>query len=152
MNVQIKFIDEVFCKLRYDDIEITLMRENEYINATELCSNNGRNFLDWLKKESSIELITELDKLNRSCNDFYDHRGIVLNVLVNNINAFYVHRDLILHISHWISPLLSLKVGKILNSYVQDSLILEYEFLYNGLIDKLEEIISLNENVIDTTK
>ncbi|UOX38811.1 KilA N domain protein [Finch poxvirus] len=152
MKVQIEFIDEVFCKLRYDDVEITLMRENEYINATELCSNNGKNFLEWLNKESSIELITELDKFNRSCNDFYDHRGIVLNVLVNNTSVYYVHRDLILNISHWISPLILLKVGKILNSYVQDSFSLEYEFLYSGLMEKLEEIITLNESTIDLTR
>ncbi|AUD40357.1 N1R/p28 family protein [Flamingopox virus FGPVKD09] len=149
MEIKVESIDNNFCKLIYDDIEIIMMKENEYINATRLCNSRGRDVLDWVNKESSIELINELDRINRLCNDYYDYRGIVLNVVSDDkTNELYVHRDLILHISHWISPLFSLKLGKFLNSYIQDSYKLECELIHKNLMNQLKEIILLNDNNI----
>nr|WCB87151.1 CPPV340 N1R/p28-like protein [Cooks petrelpox virus] len=149
MEIKVESIDNNFCKLIYDDIEIIMMKENEYINATRLCNSRGRDVLDWVNKESSIELINELDRINRLCNDYYDYRGIVLNVVSDDkTNELYVHRDLILHISHWISPLFSLKLGKFLNSYIQDSYKLECALIHKNLMNQLKEIILLNDNNI----
>nr|WIK87668.1 N1R/p28 family protein [Oriental turtle dovepox virus] len=149
MKIKIESIDNDFCKLIYDDIEIIMMKENEYINATRLCNSRGRDVLDWINKETSIELINELDRINRLYNDYYDYRGIVLNIVTDNkINELYVHRDLILHISYWISPLFSLKVGKFLNRYIQDSYKLECDVIHKDLMDQLKEIIMLNDNNI----
>ncbi|AAF44592.1 N1R/p28 family protein [Fowlpox virus] len=148
MEIKVESINNNFCKLSYEDIEIIMMKENEYINATRLCSSRGRDILDWMSKESSVELINELDRINRSCNDYYDYRGIVLNVVSDSeTSELYVHRDLILHISHWISPLFSLKVVKFINSYIQDSYQLEYELIHKkSLMDQLKEIILLNDD------
>ena len=37
------------------------MKENRYINATNLCNNNNRKFKNWLKTEHSKNLISEVD-------------------------------------------------------------------------------------------
>lgn len=49
-----KEINDRFCYIRYDEFELIMMKENNYINATKLCKLGNKEFYNWKR----------LDKLN----------------------------------------------------------------------------------------
>jgi KilA-N domain len=98
----------------YSDFKVLIMARNGYINATQMCQDGGKRYRNWLRNQSSKELITEvaMSALLRA------NLIIIKNVKgVNEYRGTYVHPDLIPHIAMWISPSHAVKVSKILLEY-----------------------------------
>uniref|UniRef100_A0AAT9UR33 KilA N domain protein n=1 Tax=Condorpox virus TaxID=3049970 RepID=A0AAT9UR33_9POXV len=124
-----KDLNEKFYCIRYNELELIIMRENNYINATKLCKLRGREFKNWMRLSESTKLIEEIDKINRiwktDSDDTFTEVIIKVNLGGRNtldkiISGSYVHQDLVPYITSWISPLFTVKVSKIINCYVSN--------------------------------
>jgi KilA-N domain len=50
----------------YFDLKVIIMKENGYINATRLYKDNNKRFDNWLRRESSKQLVNEISKLTNN--------------------------------------------------------------------------------------
>ena len=97
-------------KLILNDVVILSRVEDNYINATQLCTAGNKKFNDWVRLNSFVELINELE-----C-----ETGIPASQLIDvkkgNSNEFiqgsWVHPDLAIQLAQWISPKFALMVSK----------------------------------------
>jgi hypothetical protein len=79
---------------------------DNYINATQLCEANYKNFNDWYKLENTTLIINRLASKT----------GISVSVLIeNNKEDLYIvtwiHPKLAIQLAQWISPIVALKVS-----------------------------------------
>ena len=120
----------------YGDFKVIIMKKNNYINATKLCSENNKRYEHWSRNASNEELINEVKKeINhsnsltthiRAVNDFDDNDTDFIKPIIvikgggkiTQISGTYVHPLLIPHIASWISPKFGIKVSKIVNEYI----------------------------------
>ncbi|ARF02773.1 SWPV1-199 [Shearwaterpox virus] len=136
-------IDERFCCIRYNEFDLIMMKENGYINATNLCKARNKRFKNWLKLDGTKELIKTIEEVDNTWkikSSYSDINRMILEVKNESntenqyeVSGLYVHQDLIPHIASWISPLFAVKVSKIINSYISG----KYKF---NLKAKEEEI------------
>lgn len=81
-----KINDDYSCGA-YDKFKVIIMNKTGYINATKLCSEYNKRFDDWLKNDSSKELIKEVDELVASPRIVGDTKSTItitgkLNVII----------------------------------------------------------------------
>ena len=53
-----------FARAKYGDFDVVMMKENGYINATNLCENGKKELKNWLRNDLTNDLInffTELE-------------------------------------------------------------------------------------------
>ncbi|WPD90874.1 N1R/p28 family protein [Avipoxvirus sp.] len=122
----IQDIDSHFCYIKYDGITLTMMKDNGYINATQLCMLGNKDFKEWIKLDHSIELIKEIEKnINKETtkyvkavisvrSDYYNSETS------NDIKGFYIHGNIMPHICAWISSKFAIKVSNIVHNYLND--------------------------------
>ncbi|AAR83563.1 CNPV217 N1R/p28-like protein [Canarypox virus] len=147
-------IDERFCYIQYDKFDLIMIKENNYINATKLCQLGNKKLRNWLKLDTSKELIMQLESVNRvlkiNITESYmnDENYYPLKAIINvcnedttdntyEVSGAYVHPDLIPHIAFWISPLFAVKVSRIINCYM----LKQYEFQLKEKKDINEELL-----------
>lgn len=142
-------IDDKYAYGKYADFKVIIMKENRYINATNLCNNNNRKFKNWLKTDHSKNLISEVDglllksigNLSSRCLSTEVKPSIIKitggNSKKENIRGTYVHELLIPHIASWISPEFGIMVSQIVNSYI----VSEYTKTINIKDDKIAELL-----------
>ncbi|QRI42940.1 N1R/p28-like protein [Cheloniid poxvirus 1] len=61
-------IDGRFCYIKYDEFDLTMIKDNNYINATKLCKLGGKKFTNWIKLKESKELIKTVQEINNFWN------------------------------------------------------------------------------------
>ncbi|AAF44505.1 N1R/p28 family protein [Fowlpox virus] len=127
-------LNDGFLILYYDSIEIIVMSCNHFINISALLAKKNKDFNEWLKIESFREIIDTLDKINydlgqRYCEEPYgaSHSSVIIEVKASNLiddrtAGFYVHKDLIPYILTCISIPFSLKVVRVLDTYIGEKL------------------------------
>lgn len=81
------------------------------INA---CQSN-KNTKDWLRNQSTKELINELNKTMDINNIYQKHQK--LNIV---LRGYYINKLLINHVIIWISPQISISLLNILNDYFKE--------------------------------
>ncbi|AYP74188.1 N1R/p28-like protein [Fowlpox virus] len=118
-------INEHFCHVQYDKLNLIMMKENGFINATKLCRLGNKHFKDWLKLEKSKELIKEVGHSCKTISSYTDLKGLFMKIKNEHnekyrcdVEGTYVHPDLIPHIISWIFPYFAIKISKIVNNYV----------------------------------
>src|ERR1051325_3786373 len=62
-----KDLDNRFCRIQYDEFDLIMMKDNNFINATKLCTLGNKDFHYWLTNKNSKELIEEV-KMNDTLN------------------------------------------------------------------------------------
>ena len=98
-----------------------LSREDGFIDATALCKAGGKKLKDWLKNESSTELISILtDKLQGEIlkgkilpfksYDVALKKIEVVEIVKGKYGGSWVHPDLAILIAQWVSPKLAIQV------------------------------------------
>jgi len=106
-----------------------LSREDGFIDATALCKAGGKKLKDWLKNDSSAELISALtEKLQNDVDDddeilkgrilpFKTDEGVpvlkkvvVIEIVKGKYGGSWVHPDLAILIAQWLSPKLAIQV------------------------------------------
>jgi hypothetical protein len=97
-------------KLILNDVIILSRVEDNYINATQLCKAGNKKFNDWVRLNSFVELINELE-----C-DTGIPASQLIDVKKGNSSEFiqgsWVHPDLAIQLAQWISPKFALMVSK----------------------------------------
>jgi hypothetical protein len=93
--------------LSLNNVIIVSRSEDNYINATQLCQAGGKKFNDWLRLETSKQLINMLEsKAGIPALDLVE---------VNKGGAHggsWIHPDLAIQLAQWISPIFALQVSE----------------------------------------
>lgn len=106
-----------------------------YVNATKLCKDDGKEFKNWKQNVQSQVLIDvvfkhinfgmareEIEKANAGipASEHQKIREVLIQVQGGSnteIRGTYVHQHLLPHIMCWLSPAFAIKVSEIVNSY-----------------------------------
>jgi vacuolar-type H+-ATPase subunit I/STV1 len=115
------------------------------VNATKLCAKFEKQFKEWLRNQSSKDLIEELALA-----------GILATATVNGglqelqskITGTYVHKLLIPQIASWISPSVGIKVSQIVNEFVLSEKLREKDRMLHEKDDKIDELLHDMKEVI----
>ncbi|QRM15378.1 N1R/p28-like protein [Mudlarkpox virus] len=112
-------IDERFCYIRYNEFDLIMMKENNYINATKLCKLGNKKFSNWLRLDETKELIKTLSNNNN------DKVMIEVGLISNNVYKYelvgtYVHPDLVPYIVLWTFPNIAIIYSDIINRYLSN--------------------------------
>lgn len=114
-NCVVKDINDEFAIAKIGELSVIMVKSNGYVNASKLCNDCERDFLEWVSEESTKELMSFLEK--REKNSVIPlltkrHEGVK-----NNLKGIYVHPDLVINLAMWCSPEYALKVSTIMESY-----------------------------------
>ena len=101
---------EHYSNITLNNIVITSRPIDHYVNATKLCQAGGKKFNDWLRLDTTKELINELST----------EAGIPASGLVDtkrggndkSIQGSWIHPDLSIQLAQWISPKFAIQVSK----------------------------------------
>ena len=117
-------------KLVLNEIVITSRKEDNYINATQLCKAGGKKFNVWYRSESTQALIKELEEdmkksvarnvateINGGNTIQKGSAGIPADPLVDikqggTQQGSWIHPDLGIQLAQWISPKIAIQVSR----------------------------------------
>nr|WBF70376.1 SET domain protein [Megavirus caiporensis] len=163
-NVIFENINDEYALGKFGDLEVVMMRENGYVNATNLCKKCGKDYKNWKRNDNSKELEKELIKQlssgaqNRAREKSSAHyRAAEVTHTVKGgkltiIRGTYVHPKLIIHIASWCSTEYAMKVSDIVTEYHAKEEIEKRELLLkkkDDKIDKLSKKLDRQNNKID---
>jgi hypothetical protein len=130
----------------YFDFKVLIMFNNGYFNETRMCKDEGKQFKNWLKNDSSKDLINRYKSSDR----FGTELALIKNMAgPYEYRGTYVPRCLITSIASWISADLAFKIHDIVEEYIkreQKKIIGEK---YDFIIHEKDRIIDeqANENM-----
>lgn len=109
-----------FGKAKYGDLEVVVLKEKGYINATKMCALGGKAYKNWSRLDSANDLFKEVSLSAQKCSD-----SLSIQITGNQaeIIGTYLHQDIIVHVASWVSPKFAIMVSKIVN----DFLVTEYK-------------------------
>jgi hypothetical protein len=147
--IMLESIDENFAFAKYMEFTIIIMKKNNYINATTLCDQHGKQFDKWIKNDGSKELIEFIDnKIIESEND--DDITSLIQITSKKykgiLRGTYVHELLIPHIASWISPKFGIMVSEIINNHIANEYVKslkQKDDVIKERDDRIEELIRL---------
>jgi hypothetical protein len=95
--------------LTLDGIKIEYRVSDGYVNATQMCRLGSKNFGDWHRLKSTVELIDVLEKMladdgqpNKKCIETKKGRN----------GGSWIHPDLAIQLAQWLSPRFALQISK----------------------------------------
>ena len=103
-NIVLKNINDNFAYSRLGNYKIIIMKNNDFINASQLCIICGRQYKNWKRNSNSKELINKIEK-------------IIENPIISNkkgthiVRGSYVHPLILTDICRWISTDFSIKIS-----------------------------------------
>jgi len=116
-------------------IKIEYRETDNYINATQLCKADNKNFDDWYNLDSTKELIIELTKNQKEI------------LIEKKYKTIFIHPDLAIQLAQWISPKFAIQVSKwIRELYIENNIKLNNELeLKDERIKTLEKYYKLKQ-------
>ena len=97
------------------------IREDGFINATQLCKAGGKKFGHWISLYSTKELMNELEHIEKGKK--------VIDVKKGRYNSgSWIHSKLAIHLAMWINPVFGLKVSEWVEEWKSLSLMNEHIF------------------------
>lgn len=131
-------IDENINTLNLNNIPIFSRKEDNYINAIQLCNAGNKTFNDWLSSRKIKKLISILEFKSKIKND---------KLIEENT---WIHPDLAIQLAYWISPEYGLDVSNwIRKLFIKDN---KYESLLEEIKIKNEKIKILEDTYIKKQK
>ena len=110
-KLKIRDIDFNFCIINYGDLEVILMKYNNYVNISKICGLDSKEFKHWKENKKSKEL---LDKVYELLNGFkLDEKIIHPIIYIDSPMEFrgsYIHPYLFNSIINFLSPKFYLKL------------------------------------------
>ncbi|ANB50970.1 putative KilA-N domain-containing protein [Powai lake megavirus] len=108
-NVIFENINDEYALGKFGDLEVVMMRENGYVNATNLCKKCGKDYKNWKRNDNSKELVGMLIKdIN------LPKHKLIISIkggFNTKIRGTYVHPIILTNIATWISPSFSIKIS-----------------------------------------
>lgn len=87
---------------KWNGLHITRMKNNHYVNATKICKEKGKKYNDWIKLESSQELIEDV---STSTDIPIPELSIPIRTGNNNKGReIYLHPQIIYSVITWADP------------------------------------------------
>ncbi|AWU47050.1 KilA-N/RING finger protein [Sea otter poxvirus] len=146
--------------IRQHNIEVIVMRQNKFINASHLCREHGKIYSNWKKQVSTkneFHKLATLLNVTQSC--------LSIRIYKSNINRFvhgiYIHPVLCVYVARWISQQLGnaivdivgfidsqchaerLLIGKVTqNDHASDE-----EIIFTAINDKNEKYHELKQHI-----
>ncbi|AVL94490.1 KilA N-domain protein [Moumouvirus australiensis] len=147
-NVIFENINEEYALGKFGNLEVVMMRENGFVNATNLCKKCGKDYKNWKRNDNSKELIKEIVKrTNLSLNKILIPIKGGFNI---KVRGTYVHPLLLTNIANWISPLFAIKISVWIEEWKNYSL--KNSVKYYKALSKLEPNSNNNkEKIIQKT-
>lgn len=96
-------IDDEYYSGVYQDVELIIMKENGYVEATSLCADGGKRYDLWVRNKSTIKLIESMSA------------PPIIND--NDNETAYIHPTMLPHLALWISPQHMHITNKIMEEY-----------------------------------
>jgi regulator of replication initiation timing len=127
----------------YFDLEVLIMTQNGYFNATKLCKDNGRRFDNWLRNQGSDELMRSPHIRGYSI--------ITISTGLNDYRGTYVPRKLITHIASWISTDIAYKVHDIVEEYLLKEEKMKHIVVVKEKDDKISKLESKLDSILKNT-
>ncbi|AZL89569.1 KilA-N domain-containing protein [Megavirus baoshan] len=163
-NVIFENINDKYALGKFGDLEVVMMRENGFVNATNLCKKCGKDYKNWNQNSYSKELIKELIKQlssgakkrarEKSAAGFpaaevtHTVKGGKLTI----IRGTYVHPKLIIHIASWCSTEYAMKVSDIVTEYHAKEEVEKRELLLKKKDDKIDKLSKKLDTLIVNNK
>jgi hypothetical protein len=97
--------------VRYEEKEfcgrMIRMREDGYLNGTDMCKANGKQYGDYIRLEQTKEFLKEL-----STSKGYPLDQLICKIMKgsNDVRGTWVHPHVAIHLAQWLSPKFSVKV------------------------------------------
>ena len=121
-------INSQFSKARYIGVEVVLMNENGYVNATKLCEDGGKRFDNWVENKSNkgkIEFLYRNQQMKLdSAGKRVESKPITIQINDGNmeedldqVRGTYVHPYLLPHIASWISNEIACRTSTVMLNY-----------------------------------
>ncbi len=97
------------------------VREDQYINATQLCKAGGKKFHDWYRLDTTKELISALGEILQT-EEGWDLTKPLVDIKKGGNNktilqGSWVHPDLAVQLAQWISPKFAIQVSRWVNEW-----------------------------------
>jgi hypothetical protein len=110
--------DVEYSNITLNNVVITSRPIDHYVNATQLCQAGGKKFNDWIRLDTTKELIDELSP----------EAGIPASGLVEtkrggndkSKQGSWIHPDLSIQLAQWISPKFAIQVSKWIRTLFSD--------------------------------
>lgn len=112
MNTIVPWVKTCKIGLEKGDMYEVSVREDGYVNATELCKAGGKKFNNWMNTDTAKELIGAIES----------DSGILASHLIEtykgNTSKFqqgtWVHKDIVYPVAWWVSPRFALYVSRVM--------------------------------------
>ncbi|AEQ33377.1 KilA-N and DUF3627 domain-containing protein [Megavirus chiliensis] len=151
-NVIFENINDEYALGKFGDLEVVMMRENGYVNATNLCKKCGKDYKNWKRNDNSKELEKELikqlssgaqNRVREKSSAHYRAAEVTHTVKggkLTIIRGTYVHPKLIIHIASWCSTEYAMKVSDIVTEYHAKEEVEKRELLLKKKDDKIDKL------------
>ncbi|ANB51039.1 hypothetical protein [Powai lake megavirus] len=163
-NVIFENINDEYALGKFGDLEVVMMRENGYVNATNLCKKCGKDYKNWNQNSYSKELIKELikqlsqinnnqiKKKSSAGNPAAEVTHTVKGGKLTIIRGTYVHPKLIIHIASWCSTEYAMKVSDIVTEFHAKEEVEKRELLLKKKDDKIDKLSKKLDTLIINNK
>jgi hypothetical protein len=145
-NLACKKINDKYYKAVYLGLDCIMDMTTGYINATKFCSlasDESKRFDNYIRTDRYKKLF---DYMERSPEySFHQYISIQITTGINDLRGTYLHPDLLLDLASWISPIVLIKVTKILNEWRKMSTDNEIRF-HKDIGDAIKEGVGMFEN------
>ncbi len=138
-QIKLKTDYEIDCVIEY---EIEFREIDCFINVLKICAKYNKKIDDWLKLDSSVELICELE--NETKISYFQLIDIKKNNFNDILEHIWMHPDLAIQFIYWIDKNLYLQINKFIRKKM--SLIpIDYNI---KILKEKDEIIKKHESRI----
>ncbi|QRI42921.1 N1R/p28-like protein [Cheloniid poxvirus 1] len=153
-NVIIRHIDKQFCYVKLYDLNIIVLKDGDYVNASKLCKYENKHFRDWIEQDISRELIEYTETLLSDGTENKFSAIIKIKHDKKKISGSYICTYLLPHLSLWLSPDIATKTAIMMKRYkelndIYNNNVISYSYLCT-VIKKFNS--QYDENIIRLKK
>ena len=145
-DLECEKINDNYYKAKYLGIECIIDMKTGYINATKFCasaSDETRRFRKYTANARYKSLFMYMKKQHEYLGQ--ELSFLVVGGSINYLRGTYLHQDLLIDLASWISPIVYVKIIKILNEWRKISPDNEIKF-HKDMDDAMKEGIGMFEN------
>ncbi|AYP74144.1 N1R/p28-like protein [Fowlpox virus] len=140
-NVILRHIDKQFCSVKLYDINLIILKDGDYINASKLCKYENKHFRDWIAQDISKELVEYTETLLSDGTENKYSAIIKIRHDKKKISGSYICAYLLPHLSLWLSPDIATKTAIMMKRYK------ELNDMYNNNVVSFSDLYAVIKNL-----
>ena len=138
-------INDKYSRGKLGPLDVVIMKENGYINATKLCAQANKCSKKWFKNRESKNIVNAVkDAINDDDND------IIIKIIngKKEIKCTYVHFDLIVHIASWCNATFAVLISKIVRQYFIEKVSRDKDDKINKMHHNIKKLLKDNKRLL----